>query len=70
MKHATLNFIQGVGTILDLLPSDRPRRVGRGINLNRTDAEALFDDWERLSRDFRSAVDQTTQEVGDHGQPQ
>ncbi len=70
MKHATLNWIRGMGTVLDLLPPDRPSRVGHGIDLDRTDAETLFDDWQRVARDFRAAFDQTTQEIGDHGKRQ
>lgn len=68
MTRATYNFLRGMGSVLDLLPSSGPSRVGMSINLKRTDGEALRKDWQQVARDFRVAYDQTVKEVGDHGQ--
>lgn len=66
MTRATHNFLRGMGSVLDLVPSGGPFRVGQGINLNRTDAEALSQDWQRVAQDFRAAFDETTKDAPQH----
>ena len=69
MTRATYNFVRGMGSVLDLIPSGGPSRVGQGIDLNRSDAEVLCEDWQRVAQDFRAAFDKTTKEASDHVQP-
>ena len=69
MTTATYNFIRGMGSVLDLMPSAGPSRVGQGIDLRRTDAEALGNDWQRVADDFQAAFDQTVKDADDHGAP-
>jgi len=68
MTRSTYNFIRGMGSVLDLVPSGGPSRVGQGIDLHRSDAEALREDWQRVAQDFRAAFDKTTKEAGGHVQ--
>jgi len=67
MTRMTYNFIRGLGSIFDLMPSNGPSRVGRGIDLNRTDAEALRRDWQRVAQELQAAFNQTTKEADEHG---
>lgn len=64
MTRTTYNFIRGMGSVLDLLPSGSQSRVGQGIDLDRSDSEALRQDFERLSQDFQPAVSETAKECG------
>lgn len=68
MTRITRQFLRGAGSVLDLAPVVGPSRVGRGINLNRSDAEALRRDWQRVADDFRTAFDRTTKDSGEDGQ--
>ena len=51
------NFIRGMGSVIDLMPRQQSTRVGRGIDLNRSVAEALGSDWDRVAKDFRGAFE-------------
>ena len=64
MTKMTHNFIRGAGSVLDLLPSHGGSHVGRGLDLNRTDAQALQQDWQQVAQDFRQALDKTALETG------
>lgn len=68
MTRATYNYIRGMGSVLDLVPSGGPSRVGQGIDLDRSDAEALRQDWQRVAQDFRTGFDKTTKKAGKHVQ--
>jgi len=57
-----------MGSVLDLLPSSGHSRVGQGIDLDRSDAETLRQDWQRVAQDYRVAFDETTKERGEHDQ--
>lgn len=70
MTRTSYNFIRGMGSVLELIPTGEPSRVGQGIDLNRTDAEALGGDWDRVAGDFRIAFDRTVKDADDHVQPQ
>lgn len=66
MTQATYNFIRGMGSVMDLFPDSGPSRVGEGIDLNRTDADALRGDWEKVAGDFRKAFDTTVEDAHQH----
>ena len=57
MTRAAYNFIRGMGSVLELLPRRRSSRPGEGIDLDRTEAEALQSDWARVSEDFAAAFE-------------
>lgn len=66
MTSKMRQFVRGMGSAIDMSGSffRSPHRVGAGLNLHRTDAQALQNDWEKLSRDFLAAFQKT---VGDGG---
>jgi len=68
MTRFSYNFVRGMGSVVDLIPSRHPSRVGQGIDLTRSEADALGRDWQRVAQDFRTAFDQTTTGLGEHGQ--
>lgn len=70
MTKAVYNFIRGVGSVLDFAPASRPSRVGRGVDLGRSDTESLSRDWQQTAGDFGRAFDQTVGGRGKHVQPQ
>ena len=69
MTNKFRHFLTGMSSAIDIgATSTRSAvRVGAGLDLHRTDAEALSDDWLRLTQDFRSAFDKTTGNGGEHG---
>lgn len=48
------NLLRGASTVLDIFPPPRRVDVGRGI-INRSDAEALRGDWEKVGGALRKA---------------
>jgi len=69
----TLNyFIKGMGSAIDLGATSAPHHtcVGYGLNLERTDAEALGGDWDKLAHDLGSAFKKTVGSRGEHGKPE
>lgn len=62
------NFIRGMGSALNLVPCGGPSRVGQGIDMDRSDAEALSRDWQRVAQDLGVAYRRTTKEADEHVQ--
>ena len=57
MTNKMRQFIKGVGSTIDLGASAAhcETRVGQGLGLGRTDAQALSGDWRKLAGDFHAA---------------
>jgi len=70
MTNKVRQFIRGMGSAIDLGGSamHSQRSVGAGLGLDRTDAQALRGDWQKLSQDFGSAFSKTVGKDGGHVQ--
>ena len=66
MTPSTYNFIRGMGSVMDLMPSPPHFDVAEGIDLTRSDADALRGDWEKVAGDFRKAFGQTVKDTPQH----
>jgi hypothetical protein len=68
MKNKLHQFIKGMGSAIDLGATSSPAhtRVGNGLNLERSCAEALGADWHKLAQDFNSAFSDTVKEGSGH----
>jgi hypothetical protein len=71
MTNTLRQFLGGMGSVLDLGAGSVQAdvTVGRGLDLGRTNAEALSRDWQKLSHDFHTAFNQTLGDAA-HGKPQ
>jgi hypothetical protein len=71
MTNKLRQFIRGMGSAIDLgaTSAHAHTRVGLGLNLERTHAEALGADWDKLANDFGSAFKRTVGGRGAHGRP-
>jgi hypothetical protein len=58
------NFLKGYGSILSLFPPEMPPKIlittpnqkKAGINIEKSDAEALQKDWEAIGKDIWGAI--------------
>lgn len=50
------NFIRGAGSILDLMPSNPPRKIELPESFRQTDAERLASDWKRVGDSLRKCM--------------
>ncbi|MGC9453792.1 MAG: hypothetical protein ACP5HU_02915 [Phycisphaerae bacterium] len=57
MTNKTRQFLKGMGSALDIgaVSSGCVTRVGAGLDLGRTEAQALGSDWQKVSQDFGCA---------------
>ncbi len=68
MKRWLHNLIGGAGTLVDLMPPPLPPlTAGRKI-LAKSDAQALYEDWEKIGQDFWTALGRAKAEVNGDGQ--
>jgi len=65
MTRTQFNFIRGMGSVLELLPPPVPSNVGQGIDIGRSDVDAIQQDWQRMTDDFKAAFEKTSEEVGE-----
>ena len=71
MTNKMGQFFAGMSSAIDIgaTSAHSAVRVGLGLNLHRTDAQALSDDWQKLTQDFCLAFDKTAGNGGEHGTP-
>ncbi len=69
MTSKLQQFIKGMGSAIDLGATSGPiqARAARCVNLERTCAEALGEDWHKLAEDFNSAFSDTVKDGRGHG---
>jgi hypothetical protein len=68
MKNWLHNMICGAGTLLEIMPPVAAKRssVARQI-LARSDAEAIYGDWEKIGTDFWTAIGRVKSETNANG---
>jgi len=68
MTNRLRQFIKGMGSAIDLgaTSSHAHTRVGDGLNLERTSADALGGDWRKLAEDFGTAFTKMVRDGGEH----
>ncbi len=54
-KSSFKNLIRGMGSILNICPNTNYRKIIN--NSRRTDAEALRQDWNKVGKDLKSAIE-------------
>jgi len=64
LRRSLRNILIGMGSIFDLCPAPRPP-LTRPKFLDRTDAEALASDWQKVGDHMRGAMEQTDKETDD-----
>jgi hypothetical protein len=71
MTNKTRQFIRGMGSAIDLggASGRLANPVGHGLELERTDAQALSGDWRKLADDFGAAFNKTVGSAGEHVKP-
>ena len=71
MASKMRQFFKGMNSVIDLgATSIHPdMRMETGLNLGRTDAQALSRDWQKLSQDFGSALNKIVEGANEYGKP-
>ncbi len=68
MKSWLHNFICGAGTLLEIMPPVPGESFPRTKKiLARTNAEAIYGDWEKIGADFRAALGHVDKEIHGNG---
>jgi len=69
MTNKLYQFVRGMGSVVDIGAAfaNSDTRVGRGLDVGRTDMQALSGDWQKLTEDFGAAFEKTVRRVGEHG---
>ena len=63
MSEKTYQFIRGMGSVLELVPSRGWIHIERGLDLNSAVQEILNCDWQKVAMDFSAAFDCTIKEA-------
>lgn len=68
MPDKLRQFIRGMGSAIDLGATSSPShtRVADGLNFERSCADALGADWQKLSQDFGSAFSKSVKDGSGH----
>lgn len=63
MGKTIRNFLRGMGSVLEIMPSGRLTQIGKGV-LAKSSDQAIRSDWNKVGQDLRSAIGAADKEMG------